>query len=60
MLTLQPIERRTGISNEDFETEFLKPLRPMVFTDLIKDWPAQKFKIEIWTSRSASCYAQLF
>ncbi len=42
MLTLQPIERRTGISNEDFETEFLKPLRPMVFTDLIKDWPAQK------------------
>jgi hypothetical protein len=42
MLELQPIERRTGLTREAFAEEYLKPLRPVVFTDLMADWPASK------------------
>ncbi len=36
------IPRRTGLTREEFRTEFLQPLKPVVFTDLVKDWPATK------------------
>ena len=35
-----PIERRTGLTREEFIENYLKPKRPVVFTDLSKDWPA--------------------
>lgn len=39
-MNLIPIERRSGLSREEFIEQFLKPKRPVVFTDLAKDWPA--------------------
>lgn len=35
-----PIERRTGLSRAEFARDYLKPGKPVVFTDLVKDWPA--------------------
>lgn len=47
MLDLQTIERRTGLSPEAFAAEFLEPSIPVVFTDLMDQWPArQKWTID--------------
>lgn len=40
MLKLLPIERRTGLTREVFIENYLKPHKPVVFTDLSKDWAA--------------------
>ncbi|MBN8684495.1 MAG: cupin-like domain-containing protein [Chitinophagales bacterium] len=40
MLKLLPIERRTGLGREEFIENYLKPRKPVVFTDLSKDWAA--------------------
>lgn len=40
-----PIERRTGLSREEFIHEYQMPKKPVVMTDLTKDWPAT----EKWT-----------
>lgn len=46
-MTLHPIERRTGLAREEFIENYLKPKRPVVFTDLAKDWFAtQKWSFE--------------
>ena len=42
MLKLIPIERRTGLTREEFIENYLKPRKPVVFTDLSKDWAAAK------------------
>ncbi len=39
-MQLKEIEKRENLSAEEFREEYLKPLRPVVFKDLIKDWPA--------------------
>ncbi|MEM1320333.1 MAG: cupin-like domain-containing protein [Bacteroidota bacterium] len=39
-MDLQPIERRTGLTSEEFVEEYQKKGKPVVFTDLVKDWPA--------------------
>ena len=39
-MKLVPIEKRTGLTREEFIENYLKPSRPVVFTDLAKDWPA--------------------
>lgn len=44
-MELIPIDRRTGLSREEFIENYLKPKKPVVFTDLSKDWPA----ITKWT-----------
>jgi hypothetical protein len=41
MMTLKPIEKRSGLTREEFAENYLSPLRPVVFTDLMKDWPAK-------------------
>ena len=41
MLTLAPIEKRAGLTREIFAAEYLEQHKPVVFTDLMKDWPAQ-------------------
>jgi Cupin-like domain len=46
-MELIQIERRTGLTREAFIEEYLKPKRPVVFTDLSKAWPAtQKWTFE--------------
>ncbi|MBK7938233.1 MAG: cupin-like domain-containing protein [Lewinellaceae bacterium] len=44
-MKLLPIERRSGLSREDFIQYYLRPKRPVVFTDLAQNWPA----ITKWT-----------
>ncbi|MFN7116554.1 MAG: cupin-like domain-containing protein [Saprospiraceae bacterium] len=47
MLTLHPIEKRSGLTRETFTQEYLLPAKPVVFTDLIDAWPAKtKWTIE--------------
>lgn len=46
-MKLLPIERRTGLTREEFIENYLKPKKPVIFTDLVKDWPAaQKWTFE--------------
>lgn len=42
MLELQPIERRSNLLREEFIENYLKPKKPVVLTDLSKNWPALK------------------
>lgn len=44
-MNLNEIERRSGLSREEFEEEYLKKNRPVIFTDLVSNWPAT----EKWT-----------
>ncbi len=44
-MKLQPIEKREGLTSEEFREEYLLPRKPVIFKDLIKDWPAT----EKWT-----------
>jgi hypothetical protein len=39
-LNLAPIEKVSGLTRRDFEEEYLKKNKPVVFTDLVADWPA--------------------
>jgi len=39
-MKLQPIERRSGLTREEFIENYLKPKKPVVFLDLAKDWAA--------------------
>lgn len=41
MLTLNPIEKRSGLNRETFATEYLHPHQPVVFTDLMDNWTAK-------------------
>jgi len=37
-----PVEKVTGLTREDFYVNYLKPGKPVVFTDLAKNWIATK------------------
>jgi hypothetical protein len=51
MLELTPVDRRTGLTREAFADEYLRPMRPVVFTDLTAAWPArQKWTLEHFKS----------
>ncbi|MCC6463192.1 MAG: cupin-like domain-containing protein [Saprospiraceae bacterium] len=39
-MELIPVDRRTGLSPETFATEYLHPLKPVVLTDVMANWPA--------------------
>ena len=39
-MQLIQIDRRSGLTREEFIENYLKPKKPVVFTDLAKDWPA--------------------
>lgn len=40
MLTLQPVEKRSGLTRETFAEHYLEPRKPVVFTDLMDTWQA--------------------
>ena len=40
-MKLQPIEKRTGLTRQEFEEDYLKKNKPVIFTDLINNWPAR-------------------
>ena len=39
------IDRRAGLSRDQFEREYLRPLRPVILTDAISHWRA----LERWS-----------
>ncbi len=45
MLTLIPIEKKAGLTREQFASDHLEPSKPVVFTDLMHNWAAK----ENWT-----------
>lgn len=52
MLALQPVDKRSGLTREIFAEEYLKPGKPVVFTDLIDSWPAKsKWSIEFFKNK---------
>lgn len=41
-MKLFPVDRRTGLNRETFKNEYLKPSKPVVFTDFMNAWPAKE------------------
>ena len=41
MLTLKPIEKKSGLTREIFAEKYLEPRTPVVFTDLMNNWQAK-------------------
>ncbi|MCI5081300.1 MAG: cupin-like domain-containing protein [Saprospiraceae bacterium] len=41
MLSLKPVDRRSGLTRETFAKEYLSKLKPVIFTDLMDPWPAK-------------------
>ena len=37
--SIEPVERRARLSEEEFRWRYLLPRRPVVFTDLAEPWP---------------------
>ena len=44
-MNISQVEKRSGLTREQFAKEYLIPQKPVVFKDLISDWPAK----EKWT-----------
>ncbi|MBT9586907.1 cupin-like domain-containing protein [bacterium] len=44
-MNYQQVERRQGLTHEQFLADFARPEKPVIVTDLTSDWPAQK----LWT-----------
>jgi hypothetical protein len=40
-MIMQDVERRSGLSPDDFMKEYLVPLKPVVLSDLMDTWPAK-------------------
>jgi len=38
MLTIKPVDKRANLNRESFANEYLSPQKPVVFTDLTKNW----------------------
>ena len=41
MLRLNHVDKRAGLTKESFANEYLLPLKPVIFTDLMDPWPAK-------------------
>jgi hypothetical protein len=39
-MQLQPVDRVDNISADDFQQRYYLPLKPLIITDMAKDWPA--------------------
>lgn len=39
-MRLQPVDRVDNISGEEFQQRYYKPMKPLVITNLAKEWPA--------------------
>jgi Cupin-like domain len=51
-MILQPIEKRSGVTRKEFIENYLKPRRPLVFTDLASDWNAtQKWSFDFFKEK---------
>jgi hypothetical protein len=52
MMVLKQVDRRTGLTKKEFVNEYLRPNKPVVFTDMTKDWPAlNKWTAEFFKSQ---------
>lgn len=46
MMQLQQVDRRVGLTKKEFVNEYLRPNKPVVFTDMAANWPA----LHKWTA----------
>ena len=60
-MEFHPIERRSGLTRDEFIADFLVPRKPVIFTDLASDWPAtQKWTFDWLRSNHGSIDVPLF
>jgi len=60
-MQLQNIEKKAQLSKNQFDTEHLKPSRPVVIKDLIDDWPAkQKWNFDFFSSKYGDVKIPIF
>lgn len=60
-MRLEQIERRTGLTREAFQNEYLKKNKPVVFTDLSSSWPAaQKWTFDFFKSQYGNLQVPLY
>ncbi|MDA1045131.1 MAG: cupin-like domain-containing protein [Verrucomicrobia bacterium] len=38
----ETIDRRSGLTRREFVAEYVRPNKPVIFTDLTRDWPARE------------------
>ena len=58
-LEVQPVDRRDGLTHRDFVAQYLRPLKPVIVTDVLDHWPARRrwtpaFFRETYGSRSVN------
>jgi len=52
MMELRQVDRKAGLTKKEFLNEYLRPGRPVVFTDMTQDWPAlNKWTIDFFKSK---------
>lgn len=51
-MILEPIERRSNLTKEEFKREYLDKNKPVIITDLAKDWPGlNKWSFEFFKEK---------
>lgn len=61
VMLLQEIERRSGLTAREFQEEYLKKNKPVVFTDLTKDWAAlNKWNIDFFKTNYGTLQVPVF
>lgn len=60
-MQLHPIEKRTGLTRKEFQEEYLKKNKPVVFTDLSANWAArEKWTFDFFKSNYGHLEAPVF
>ena len=60
-MTLLEVDRRTGLTKKEFQEEYLRPNKPVVFTDLTQDWTAlNKWTAEFFKQEYGSLKVPVF
>ena len=60
-LDLQPIERRSGLTKQEFQQEYFNKNKPVILTDFTKDWPAtQKWTFDYFRDNHGDLMVPVF
>lgn len=61
MMVLKQVDRRSGLTKKEFVNEYLRPQKPVVFTDITKDWPAMhKWTLDFFKSQYGDLTVPVF
>lgn len=60
-MKLHSIDRRSGLDRRTFTEEYLKKQKPVIFTDLVKNWPAtEKWTFDFFRSNHGQIEVPLY